>query len=180
MCVLHTPVLSVFLDYELWVALWYSECVKRKAVYQHGSLVAAACHTCRLLTLFVAFPPVLAALSECMKHDRTCIIIWPLQCYDLLYLARTVFVASTCRGVKLEQHCLQNTENIRTHMHSWKQAPMANTPACVFFCRSCASWDYIFLTSPPQCRIVSCFARCACEAWRLLATKVKWANLCLN
>lgn len=87
-----SPVLSPFLQYELWVALWYSECVKRKAVYQHVSLVVAACHPCRLLTLFIAFLPVLAALSECMKHDGTCIVIWPLHCYDLLYLAWTIFL----------------------------------------------------------------------------------------
>lgn len=35
---------------------------------------------------------------------------------------------------------------------------------------------YIFLTSPPRCHIVSHFAGSACEARRLLASKVKWAG----
>lgn len=106
--------------YELWVALWYSEHVKRKAVYQHGSPVVEACHPCRQLTLFVAFLPVLAALSECMKHDRTCIVIWPFHCYDVLSGSWTIFVDQTCRGVKLEQHCLQNTQTEHPHTHIYK------------------------------------------------------------
>lgn len=140
-----SPVLSVFLQYELWVALWYSECVKRKVVYQHVSLVVAACHPCRLLTLFIAFLPVLAALSECMKHDGTCIVIWPLHCYDLLYLARTIFVASTCRGVKLEQHCLQNTARKYPYTYAFVKTAANGKHSCLYIFNKSSPVSYCFM-----------------------------------
>ena len=96
-------------------------------MYQHGSLVVTACHPCRLLTLSGAFLPMSASLSECMKHDRACIVILPLHSYNVLYMALTISVATACRGVKLEQHCLQNTQTEYPHTHIYKSTCICET-----------------------------------------------------
>lgn len=85
--------------------------------------------------------------------------------YNVLYVALTMSVATTCGGVKLEQHCLHNTqiECPHTHiyesthtfvkhayMHSWLQVPATNMPAYVFLCQCAVCWDYIFLTISPR------------------------------
>lgn len=78
--------------------------VKRKVMHQHGSLLFAGYHLCRLLTLFVVFLPISPALSECMEGDRPSIIIWPLRCYDVLCVAETI-CGQTLQGTKVTAAC---------------------------------------------------------------------------
>lgn len=120
MCVIHTQ--NVHLSYlcsHIMSCELHSECVKRKAVYQHGSLVVAACHPCRPLTLFLASLPrvgCLIRMHETWQDLHRYLAPSPLWC---TVCGMDYFCGLEPAGER-SSSSLQNTQTEYSHMHRYK------------------------------------------------------------